>query len=233
VDKKSLSYQRFFVLSVASEKIKQFYMTNLNVSNDYAIEKRRIISKDECLFDLKDELIRMFYAYYEAITRFEHEVSLTRKGARARGFEASLLNSKMIESIQDNFPVNWTFGKYKRFILKVKGYVVLFKKLNKHSMPMNIRTKNVDSIANQLKLALFQGDNFNVDPIVFFGYKKDAWGQICEPQLVYIDENQVRWTINEGNLNAISAKTDVTLGETIQTATPRLRKRNDNKAVNE
>lgn len=164
------------------------------------IRKRRIISKKECLHDLKDELQTMFKAFREAVKLYEQEVVLTPPESRVKGFEASLLNSKMTQCVQKHFPSNWRFGKYRRFILRVNGFNILFKKLNKKNMPMNVRTKLVDAIANQLQLSLFDDYPEVIDPIVFFGYQKDKVGGITNPKLVYIDENQVRWGIDEAEV---------------------------------
>ena len=163
-------------------------------------QKRRIVSKKECLHDLKDELQIMFEAFREAIKLYEQEVVLTPPESRVKGFEASLLNSKMTQCIQKHFPSNWKFGKYRRFVLRVKGFNVLFKKLNNKNMPMNVRTVLVDAIANQLQLSLFDDYPEVIDPIVFFGYQKDKAGGIMNPKVVYIDENQVRWEIDEAEV---------------------------------
>jgi hypothetical protein len=65
---------------------------------------------------------------------------------------------------------------------------------------MNIKTEHSDAIINQVQLDLFEesGDSSaSAEPIVFFGYKKDRFGVIGEPKLVYIDENRIKWTIAE------------------------------------
>lgn len=162
--------------------------------------KRKVISKKECLHDLKNELQTMFKAFSEAIELFEKEVVLTPPIARVKGFEASLLNSKMMQCIQKHFPNNWKFGKYRRFILRVKGYNVLFKKLNNKDMPMNVKTFLADAIANQRQLSLFNDSPEVADPIVFFGYRKDKFGNILDPKLVYIDDSQVTWMIDESDM---------------------------------
>lgn len=162
--------------------------------------KRKIISKDECLHDLESQLQTMFQAFSEAVKLFEQEVVLTPIVSRAKNFEASLLNSKMMQSIQKYFPDNWKFGKYRRFILRVNGYNVLFKKLNKKDMPMNVKTFLSDAIANQLQYSLFNDSPEVADPIVFFGYRKDKFGNILDPKLVYIDENLVKWVIENSDI---------------------------------
>lgn len=143
----------------------------------------------------------MFIAFTEAIELFEKEIVLTPPIARGKGFEALLLNSKMMQCVQKHFPDNWKFGKYKRFILRIKGFNVLFKKLNNKDMPMNIRTVLADAITNQLQLSLFNDSNEVFDPIVFFGYQKDKFGNILSPKLVYIDEDKVKWIIDDKDIN--------------------------------
>lgn len=162
--------------------------------------KRRMISKKECLHDLEHELRTMFKAFSEAIELYEKEVVLTPPISRGKGFEALFLSSKMMQCIQKHFPDDWKFGKYRRFILRVKGFNVLFKKLNNKDMPMNVKTVLVDAIANQLQLSLFNDSPEVVDPIVFFGYRKDKFGNILNPKLVYIDENRVRWVIDSTDI---------------------------------
>lgn len=159
--------------------------------------KRRLATETECKNDLRNELIPMFEAFNLACINYESEVIQTPIGARARGFEASLLNSKMIQSIQTTFPNDCKFGKYKRFILRLEGYTVLFKKLNNKNMPMNIKTKYSLAINDQLAMSLFEDTSTAVDPILFFGYRKDKFGNVIDPKLVYIDDNKVNWTITE------------------------------------
>lgn len=164
--------------------------------------KRKLISKKECLHDLESELQTMFRAFSEATQLYEQEIVSTPPVSRAKNFEASLLNSKMMQCIQKYFPVNWKFGKYKRFILRVNGYNVLFKKLNGKDMPMNVKTVLSDAIANQLQYSLFNDSPEVADPIVFFGYRKDKLGNITSPKLVYIDENHVNWEIDGADIKA-------------------------------
>lgn len=161
--------------------------------------KRRFITKEEAFYDLNKVLRPMFNAFSEACTLYESEIIKTPPESRARGFEASLLNSKMIQCIQKYFPKNWKFGKYKRFILQSNGYIVLFKKLDKNNKPMNIKTKLVSAISEQLTLPLFNDSNYQDDPILFFGYNRDKMGIISEPKMVYVDENKVKWVIEDEN----------------------------------
>jgi hypothetical protein len=159
--------------------------------------KRRVISEEECKHDLQAELVKMFEAFGRAVAQYQKEVVLTPPISRARAFEASLLNSKMIQAIQESFPKNWKFGKYKRFLLRVQGYNVFFKKLNGKDMPMNIKTLHSTAIYNQLQTSLFDNYELSAEPILFFGYKKDKFGTIHDPKLVYVDEEAVKWTLTE------------------------------------
>lgn len=187
--------------------------TNLTTEKRLSI-KRRLATESECQIDLINEIPLMFSAFKEAFSNYEKEIIQTPVEARARAFEASLLNSKMIHSIQNNFPNKWKYGKYKRFILRVEGYSILFKKLNGKDRPMNINTKYSNAISNQFAMSLFEEDVKSIDPILFFGYKKDKVGNIKEPKLVYIDDNLVKWTINEDNIeqryNIKSSNVEVT-----------------------
>ncbi len=184
--------------------------------------KRRIATIDGVKFDLRDQLPQMFKAFEEAFELYENEIVKTPPEARARGFEASLLNSKMIQCIQKYFPENWRFGKYKRFTLQTKGYIILFKKLNKYDKPMNIKTKSVEAISHQLSLPLFSDANFVEEPILFFGYKKNSVGDISEPKLVYLDEDRVEWTVTVDDVRNDRSIERPT--KTQKVATPVLRK---------
>ena len=76
------------------------------------------------------------------------------------------------------------------------------KKLNSKDMPMNVKTVLSDAIANQLQYSLFNDSPEVADPIVFFGYRKDKFGNIISPKLVYIDENHVKWVIDSADIEA-------------------------------
>jgi hypothetical protein len=191
--------------------------------------RRRLASEEGVRLDLESELDLMFKAFSEAKELFEQQVIMTPPEARSRGFEAQLLNSKMIQSIQKNFPNNWKFGKYKRFVLRTNGYQVLFKKLNKKGMPMNIKTKTVAAISQQTSLSLFDNTSSVQEPILFFGYQKDKIGEVKEPKLIYIDEDQCKWTITA---DQIAATKEVSIAPTqTEAALPTLKKKSGKKAV--
>ena len=60
---------------------------------------------------------------------------------------------------------------------------------------MNIKTKSVEAITQQLLLPLFNEVNFVEEPILFFGYKKNEIGNLSEPKLIYLDEEHVQWVV--------------------------------------
>lgn len=198
--------------------------------NAFRTNKRRIANEKEVKFDLKKELPPLFEAFNEALSLYESEIINTPPIARGRGMEASYLQSKMLQCIQKHFPEKWMFGKYKRFILRVGEYNVLFKKLNKYGKPMNIPTTLVQAISNQLTLPLFGSEHSTEDPILFFGYQKDRFGNIINPQLVYLDEDKVKWIITEKDIETPLAVQLPT--EASKVATPILKKgkENDRKA---
>lgn len=166
--------------------------------------KRRILkNSDECLFDLKEGTLEtLFGAFYEAVSLYEREVIQTPPNVRPRGFEASLLNAKMIQCIMEILPNNSKFGKYKRFIVRLSGYIFLFKKLNSKSLPMNIKTSHSSLLENQLQGRLFDSNDDGSEPILYFGYQKDRFGDIVNPKLVYIDEGKVKWEITNKEIDS-------------------------------
>lgn len=186
-----------------------FFMTT-NIKLRARIPKRkRIINAKECEYDLRETLEMLFEAFWKAVRNYEKEILQTPFEARCRGFEASLLNSKLIQSIQSAFKEDWTFGRYKRFMLRINGYILFFKKLNAKDMPMNIPTRFSSSLQNQEQGRLFDSDDDGTEPILFFGYNKNRFGKIINPKLVYIDENKVKWTIDEHRISFANVNMDV------------------------
>lgn len=178
-------------------------MTNIQ-QQMFPKKRKHIINQNECEHDLKEVLVPLFNSFYEAVDIYKKEVVQTPPSARPRAFEANLLLAKLIQCIQNHFGSDLKCGKHGRLMLTVKGYIIFFKKLNKYNMPMNIKTIHSESINNQLQGALFEDDYDGTSPILFFGYKKDAFGQFVEPKLVYIDEGKVYWEINENALHSFS-----------------------------
>jgi hypothetical protein len=174
--------------------------TNLNKTSKKPTVKRRLASEEGCLVDLYETLPHLFLAYEVACIGYNDIVDKFRPESRGRGFEATVFNTILIQAIQKLFPQNWKFGKYKRFILYKDGYLILPKKLDSNGMPMNIKTKMVESINQQLIGSLFEESGYVEDPILYFGYKRDKLGRLHSPQILYIDENKKKWTIAPSDL---------------------------------
>lgn len=161
--------------------------------------KRRQVSREECLLDLKKDLPKLFYAFNKAVKKYNKVASMFNPNSKVR-FDASVLNTSIVESLQEVFSDNWKWGRYKRFILKLGDYIFLVKKFNTQNKPMNIKTRHVNTISNQLSLSLFNSEVYQDDPILFFGYKIDKMGEVFSPQIVYIDEDQVKWIVSENDV---------------------------------
>jgi len=166
--------------------------------------KRVLAVNETCKIELKSEIQLLYKAYEEALTKSSTVLSMLPVHSRSRTLEASVIQSCFAESLIDNFPEKAFFGKYRRLILRVNGYLILFKKLNKKGYPMNIKTINVQSILNQNQvLDLFSETDYNDEPILYFGYQKNRFGEYVNPQLIYIDEGEVKFSINETDVQTV------------------------------
>jgi hypothetical protein len=172
--------------------------------NSFFGKRKRIINAKECEFELRDTLIKIKECFNQAVSISLQELRSYPLYSRARGLEAAILNSNIIKCIQETFPLNWKFGKYKRFMLRINGYIILFKKLNTNDMPMNIATTLIKRIENQLQGNLFGSSDNGIDPIVFFGYRKYDLILSYVPKLVYIDEGKVKWKITVDDIDSYS-----------------------------
>lgn len=160
--------------------------------------KRSLANKEACKLELKEELMEMFDTFHEAVLKVNGVKSQFIPGSASRGFEATIMQSAFAESMMKKFGRKAFYGKGKRFVFLVKDYVILFKKLNNKGMPMNIKTGHVQDIMNQMQqLSLFSDTDYNDGPILYFGYKKNSIGEFIEPQLVYIDEGKIIFTISD------------------------------------
>ena len=177
-------------------------MEDILVNSILMTKRRRIPNSDACKSDLKEELCTLFNLYKEACSLYEKEIVETPPNARLRGFEARLMNIKMVQCVQKYFPFNWKIGKHGRFMLRINGYIVLFKKLNRKNMPMHIDSKVYQAIENQMQGTLFARNDDFIEPILFFGYQKDKFGELQSPKLVYIDEFKVKWEITSADIAA-------------------------------
>lgn len=165
---------------------------NLEIKN----EKRKRIDKESALKLLNDHIRDIFSAYNNAVDKFNEEINQTIPEARTRLW-AVLLNAKLTESFIRKFPENWTKGKYGRVIFRWEEVQLLIKKLNKNSKPSYIPTILSDSIINQEQQSLFSDDeDSKEEPILIFGYTKDALGKIINPRIVYFN-GKVEWVIDQ------------------------------------
>lgn len=166
--------------------------------------KRVLAVNETCKVELKNEIQLLYKAYEEALTKSSTVLSMLPVHSRSRTLEASIIQSCFAESLIENFPEKAFFGKYRRLILRVNGYLILFKKLNKKGYPMNIKTVNVQSILNQNQvLDLFSESDYNDEPILYFGYQKNRFGEYVNPQLIYIDEGEVKFSIVETDVQVV------------------------------
>lgn len=164
--------------------------------------KRKLADLNTCKLELKKDLGTLFIIYEIALEKTNSVLAMIPPQSRSRTLEPSIMQSCFAEALFDHFDDKAFFGKYKRLILRIKGYVVLFKKLDKKGLPMNIKTGNIQSILNQHQtLDLFAESNYSEDPILYFGYKKNKFGEYFDPQLLYIDEGKVQFTISAQDLN--------------------------------
>lgn len=166
------------------------------------MQGKRVLAVDEtCKIELKYDIQLLYKAYDEALTKTSIVLSMLPIHSRSKILEASVIQSCFAESLMENFPDKAFFGKFRRLILRVKGYLILFKKLDRKGYPMNTKTINVQSILNQnLTLDLFSNSDYNDEPILYFGYQKNRIGEYVNPQLIYIDEGEVKFSINESDI---------------------------------
>ena len=180
--------------------------------------KRVLAVNETCKIELNKEIQFLHKAYEEALAKASLALSMFPLQSRSRTLEASVIQSCFAESLLENFPNKAFFGKYRRLILRVKGYLILFKKLSKKGYPMNIKTLNVQSILNQNQvLDLFSETDYNDEPILYFGYQKNRVGEYVNPQLIYIDEGEIKFTITEADFQVqLSITNTVNKNDTVE-----------------
>lgn len=162
--------------------------------------KRLLADSSTCKIELKKEVPLLFKTYYEALEKAEFKLSDFPPYSRSRNLEASIIQSCFAEKLLENFRDSAFFGKYRRLILSINGYLILFKKLDKKGFPMNIKTVHVQNLLNQsTTLDLFSDVNYSDNPILYFGYQKDKFGDYMNPQLIYIDEEKIKFSITEAD----------------------------------
>lgn len=195
--------------------------------------KRAIASEISCKFDLKEELPLLFQIFKDCVDKTNELLFLFPPDCRSRNLEPSIVQSCFAQSLFSQIPRRASFGKHKRLIISVNGYIILFKKLNKKGYPMNIKTTNVQSILNQNQtLDLFANTDYNDDPILYFGYQRNKFGEYINPQLVYIDEGKIKFSLREADIAAKDNKREnVVLNSQVDNK-PKLKENNNHKKAN-
>lgn len=189
--------------------------------------KRSLANLEACKLELKKELNELNKTFKEALEKTQQVMMNFPPMSRSRSLEASIMQSFFAEMLFKNFCDRAFYGKYKRLILNIKGYIILFKKLNKKGMPMNIYTSNVQGIMSQnMTLDLFSSSSYNDAPILYFGYQKSKVGEYINPQLVYIDEGKVVFSIS---IDEFSDKTVSISSNNEEVIEPKLKNKDKNK----
>lgn len=165
--------------------------------------KRLLANYDNCKLELSKELVLLFKTFESALSSTRDELLKFNVQFRSRTLEASIMQSYFAEYLQQNFANKSFYGKYKRLVLRTNGYLILFKKLNGKGYPMNIKTNNVQSILNQSQvLDLFAESDYNDEPILYFGYQKNRFNDYVNPQLIYIDGNEIKFSISQEDMDS-------------------------------
>lgn len=165
--------------------------------------KRLLADYGNCKLELSKELGLLFKTFESALNSTNEDLLSYKVQFRSRTLEASIMQSYFAEYLQDNFANKAFYGKYKRLVLRTNGYLILFKKLNTKGYPMNIKTINVQSILNQNQvLDLFANSDYNDEPILYFGYQKNRFNEYVNPQLIYIDDNEIKFSISAEDMDS-------------------------------
>ncbi len=186
---------------------------------------RRLANFDACKFDLREVLPKLFATYESALEAYNDVMGNFPPQVRARNLEANVFQTMFAEKLFENFGTKAFFGAYHRLVLRSDGYIILFKKLDKNGKPMNIKTGFVQKIATQQQtLDLFADSDYEDEPILFFGYQKSRAGHFINPQLIYIDQGEIIFSINS-NGEADSSLSVVEINPVLPTlpGAPRIR----------
>ncbi|AFM04010.1 hypothetical protein Fleli_1592 [Bernardetia litoralis DSM 6794] len=164
--------------------------------------KRKTADHQKCKNDLKNDFISLMEAFAETLVKTNKVLTNFSLLRRPRSLEATVIQGFFADIVYEKFGEKASLGKYKRFVLRLEGYLVLFKKLDNQGYPMNVKTRANQHILNQSQLLeLFPESNYNNLPILFFGYKKNKFGLCVKPQLIYIDNEQVQFVIDESDFD--------------------------------
>lgn len=163
--------------------------------------KRTLANLKACKTELNNEIQLLFEVFNETIIKSNAVLSGIGVNNRSRSLEASIVQSFFSECLMNTFSEKAFWGKYRRLVLRINGYLFLFKNLDKKGYPMNIKTNNVQSILNQNQvLDLFSDSDYNDEPILYFGYQKNRFGEFVNPQIIYIDEGIIKFSIMESDI---------------------------------
>lgn len=156
-----------------------------------------------CRLELDEVLNDLFRGFENVLDKTNEVLKQFEPQDRARVLEASIIQTFQANEIFKRFSNKAFYGKYRRLILNVNGYIILFKKLNKKGYPMNIKTQNIQDILNQQQtLQLFTDTDYADEPILYFGYQKNRIGEYVNPSLVYIDEGEIKFKIGREEFNS-------------------------------
>lgn len=205
-----------------------------NTSSRRKQGKRLLAVCETVKVELKNELNLLFATFETALEKANRSLLQFPVHSRSRTLEASIVQSYFAEVLLQNFSNKAFFGKYKRLILSAKGYLILFKKLDRKGYPMNIQTVKVQSILNQNQaLDLFSESDYSDSPILYFGYEKNKIGENVNPRLVYIDDGDIKFTIGHDDIQLELSLTNETVvnNEQIEVR-PKLKENNALKKAN-
>ncbi|WP_411810822.1 hypothetical protein ACLB9Y_11405 [Chryseobacterium scophthalmum] len=190
--------------------------------------KRRLANYDGCLHDLKDTLPDLFDVFKAAVDKTNDKLKDFKPEARSGNLEPTILQTCFAEELFSRFKFKASYGKFFRITLRSNGYIILFKKLSNTNKPMNILTKNVQNINNQkqtLNLFATNDSDYQDEPILFFGYKKNKLNKIVDPQLVYLDEGHVKFTVKQSEVAIpLTLESDYKMPEILQENMPKIRR---------
>lgn len=164
--------------------------------------KRRPISKNEAVEGLENDLVTLFTAYHKAVAKYNDEIKRTNPVNQAM-LRAPLLHAKMRDALVEAFPDNFKIGKYNRFILHLKGFLFIIKKLNTKDKPSYVCTMMSNALLEQQQVSLFEDDeDARPSPLLIFGYTINSKKEIVNPRVVYYDII-ARWAIREQEVAGI------------------------------
>ena len=210
---------------------KNIPITGANIQLFAQSNKRKIAKKETFLADCSELVISQFFtAFHKAKVSFKKIMSNNLPNSRSRGFEASTFQTCIIGELQKAFPSDWKFWKYKRFALSLNKHSFLIKKLDNKGMPMNIKTNANNSILNQVQTLIFDPTAYE-NPIIFFGWQKNKFGDLINPHFVYIDEEKIQWRLYEKELTSVTIPT-ISVPNSNDRLLPKVKEQSKKKKVN-